>query len=274
MQPIQRHRVAHVLATSRVCESSISSVFAFRQAVLNTHGKALARLDTTWVLDEHILQELTGDTGGEFLRHRWSSCVLGGADEEVQIDTALSKSKAIIEGNAFKWSSPCCQAEVSMANDMLTHIKEGTALLPPIKHKEWITQVAVQMKKFCVMKVEMEEMTKVEGHEGDGENGATEMRTHTFKGDAALRHLWDKFTASAPESLQDLKWFNVFRHTLTEEQIKKLAEWRNTIMANTTVDAKVTPIVAKKTKPNKKQKQNEADIHDAAMAFLKMPSRR
>eukprot|EP00971_Amphidinium_carterae_P033433 658422-Amphidinium_carterae.1 len=182
----------------------------------------------------------------------------------MNVSDALKVSKGLLDSSKL-FASSCTSAQLEACHSMLEALESGDKLVTTSSMKPFVSRMAISMEEHIHCEVASATEAKV------GEEGSTsDSGKKQLRGMEALQHLLTQYTATPPVQQSELRFFSIFRHKLSAEELTKVTGWRDKLVKAT------TPSIpsSSSTKPSAKQKAKVAkaseDKKAAVRAALKL----
>mmetsp|Transcript_58957 Transcript_58957/g.108939 ORF Transcript_58957/g.108939 Transcript_58957/m.108939 type:complete len:661 (+) Transcript_58957:83-2065(+) len=232
---------------------------------VKNHAKKMQGLDEDFDYDRTYLQWQLGE-GGDSVKSVWEKNCLPKATGAFDVQATLKTSKDISDA-ASHYCLGEHRAELAAAHGMLVAMDEGSKLLVSTSVSSWLGKIATQLIEAVTWTV-----PAIQPAENAAAVAQRALRAGTvLRGETALKESWAHYKTVAPTALQDLHWFSVFRHRLTDDEHKQLISWRDALKTK----APAAPAAKATAKaPSKKQAtKNAVDVRSAVRAALKLPAK-
>ena len=233
------------------------------ESTLTSHSKRLLGLDEWWEIDATYLQWLLGSESGAGLRQAWlEQCTPSGG--VLNLDAAIAASE-VLKQTASQFALASTVAEIEVADQMLKNVRSGDKLLPSVSVGAWLSTVAVSLEQY----VTFSEASTSSGAAASTAAGSGEM-VEKLRGGEALYALLQHHKKHKPTSLEQLKWFSVFRHKFMGDELATVTRWRDDLLKSDVKPVAKAGSVRKCAKP----KAQSDELRDAVRAALRLPSKR
>eukprot|EP00971_Amphidinium_carterae_P331573 6465226-Amphidinium_carterae.1 len=236
---------------------------------LKLHGKELKSVDRYFVIDEMLMQHLTGESSGEQTMTAFKRKCLLDPGVGGDLTEASTRADGFIIDDSFKWQSSSIQGEIRAATSWLKSLSEGQPIgMKELATTSFLREVLTLLNAFLKVTRDVEVPKSADDPEGE-QIESQEVSTGRSAMTILVADLDDTTKRDEAFAL-----CSTLRHMLTTEEAKKLETIR--LQGLKSADTTMRSLKGKSEKVDAKSKKKKGEAQSSmealAMAALGMSS--